>query len=434
MKNIAQKIIKLSLKAFVILITTLTVIPFYLVNINATLQDDLIAIQKRLQDIRNQKTAIQNDINNQKNISSQYDAEISKLKLQIDLLDAQVQEKNLVIQELDLQINLLNQNILIIESEISTSENTITTLEEETDDRMVDLYINEKTESQLNVFFSAQGTDFIKYSVYQNSVQQETNAMVTELNSKKADLLKKKTELEDSRLLVVASQTQISEEKLALTKSQSEYDQKRALFIQKRNAALKTANQYSAYYKNMTDQEKRAEEEQEAILRVIMARTEAGSGVYVRKGTFIGAEGTTGYSTGKHLHFGVMVGGNIWTDTRNPCDYLPYNIYPGNGDDNCDHKGNGSMGAPMVPTGRLTSGYKPWYRPSHLGIDIASGAANANIVAAHDGYVYYGYDSGGWGIYAKVCATRYCSSGIRTIYAHMKCNAEPSTSWMSCNK
>lgn len=435
MKDFARNTIKTSLKLIVILLTTISFISSYTIVVNATLQDDLLAVQKRLEEIRNQKTSIQNDINNQKNISNQYDAEISKLKLQIDLLDAQIQEKELVIQELNLQIDLLNQSIKTTENEILTAETSIKTLEDETDQRMVDIYINEKTASQLNLFFSSQGTDFIKYSVYQNSVQQETNNMVTELNAQREGLLAKKTVLEDSRLKVIASQTQLSEEKLALTTSQSEYDQKRALFIQKRNAALNMVNQYSTYYKNMTAQEKKAEEEQEAILRVIMARTEVGGGVYLKKGTFIGAEGSTGNSTGRHLHFAVMVGSNIWTDTRNPCDYLPYNIYPGNGDDNCDHKGNGSFGIPLAPTGHLTSGYQPWYRPSHKGIDISSGANNANIIAAHDGYVYYGYDSGGWGIYAKVCAVQYCTSGIRTIYAHMACNAQPKgTSWMTCNK
>lgn len=435
MKDFARNTIKTSLKLIVILLITISFISSYTIVVNATLQDDLLAVQKRLEEIRNQKTSIQNDINNQKNISNQYDAEISKLKLQIDLLDAQIQEKELVIQELNLQIDLLNQSIKTTEDEILTAETSIKTLEDETDQRMVDIYINEKTASQLNLFFSSQGTDFIKYSVYQNSVQQETNNMVTELNAQREDLLAKKTVLEDSRLKVIASQTQLSEEKLTLTTSQSEYDQKRALFIQKRNAALNMANQYSTYYKNMTDQEKQAEAEQEAILRVIMARTEAGNGVYVKTGTFVGAMGSTGNSTGPHLHFAVMVGSNIWTDTRNPCDYLPYNIYPGNGDDNCDHKGNGSMGIPLVPTGHLTSGYKPWYRPSHLGLDISTGNnTTTNVVSAHDGYVYYGYDAGGWGIYAKVCADRYCSSGIRTVYAHMRCNAEPKTSWMSCNK
>lgn len=433
MQNLTQKIKSLFQFFIVFFMVTISMVPMSLVTVNASLQDDLIAVQKKLQDIRNQKNTIQSNIDNEKNVANQYDAEISRLKLQIDLLDTQVQEKELIIQELNLQIGILTQNIAYTESEINKAEDTILQLEIETDKRMVDLYINEKTFSQLNMFFSSQNTDFIKYSVYQNSFQQETNLMVSELNAQRTSLMKKKAELEANKIQVVASQTLLNEEKLALTTSQSEYDQKRNLFVQKRNASLHTINQYSNYYKYMSSEEKKAEEEQEAIMRVIMARTEAGNGVFVKAGTFLGAEGSTGNSTGQHLHFAVMVGSNIWTDTRNPCDYLPYNAYPGNGDDNCDHKGNGSLSVPIVPQGRLTSGYQPWYRPSHKGIDIASGVANANVVAAHDGYVYYGYEAGGWGKFAKVCADRYCSTGMRTVYAHMRCNAEPKGAWMSCN-
>ena len=432
MKNNLASLKQKLFNIFLVIVFVIAIVPVYVTPVNAGLTEDLVAVQKRLQEIRNQKAAIQNNINNQKVISNQYDAEIDKLKLQIDLLDAQVLEKGLVIQELDLQINLLTQNIKITEEEISKAESNITTLEEETDQRMVDLYINEKTDSQLNVFLSAESTDFIKYSVYQQSVQQETNDMVAELNVKKQELLLKKTDLENSRLQIVANQTQLNAEKLALVTTQSEYDQKRALFTQKRNAALSMVNQYSTYYKNMSAEEKRAEEQQEAIMRVIMASTEAGNGVFVKAGTFIGIEGTTGNSTGVHLDFRVFVNGSY----RNPCDYLPYNIYPGNGDDNCDHKGSGQLIAPLSPAGRLTSGYTPWYRPGHYAIDISSGTGHGNVIATHDGYVYY-YDNqgSGWGIHAKVCSTRNCSTGLTTGYNHLACTAEPKgTSARSCNK
>ena len=163
-----------------------------------------------------------------------------------------------------------------------------------------------------------------------------------------------------------------------------------------------------------------------------MASTEAGNGVFVKAGTFIGIEGTTGNSTGVHLDFRVFVNGSY----RNPCDYLPYNLYPGNGDDNCDHKGNGQFVAPLSPAGRLTSGYTPWYRPGHYAIDIASGTGHGNVIAAHDGYVYYYNDGGsGWGIHVKVCSVRNCSTGLTTGYNHLACTAEPrGTSSRSCNK
>jgi hypothetical protein len=254
----------------------------------------------------------------------------------------------------------------------------------------------------------------------------------------KETLFKKKQELEENKIQIVTSQTLLNEEKLALTTSQSEYDQKKNLYYQKRANSLSKIKQYSSFFSNLSAEEKRAEEQQEAIMRVLLSQTEVGAGVYLIAGTFIGMEGNTGYSTGQHLHFAVMQG----NEYKNPCDYLPYNVYPGNGDDNCDHRGNGTLLVPLSPQGRLTSGFRPWYRPGHNAIDIASGSSTGTVSAAHNGYVYFGFEpcSGsycnyGGAIFAKVCQNQYCNGGLKTMYWHLKCTAEPKgTSWRSCNK
>lgn len=402
------------------------------VPVQATLSDELAEVQRKIEELRNQKINIQNQMNIDKNTADQYSAEIFQLKGQIDILANLIQEKELVIQALNLQISILTNNIDKTTNDIATAKEIIAELEDETDQRMIDIYMSEKTFSQLDMFFNTSGTDIIKYSVYQDSFQDETNKMIGALNQKKEELLLQKAQLEKDKIQLVGDQLKLDEEKLALTKSQSQLDQQRSDFVRKRNAALQKVRNYSSLYASMTSEEKRAEEQKEAILRLIMARTEAGNGVFVKAGTFIGIEGSTGYSFGVHLHFGVMVGGNLYSDTRNPCEYLPYNVYPGNGDDNCDHKGSGAFIVPLSPAGRLTSGYKPWYRPSHLGIDITSATGGGNVLAAHDGYVYYGYENGGWGNFAKVCEVRNCSSGIRTIYAHMRCTAAVKGASGSC--
>lgn len=47
-------------------------------------------------------------------------------------------------------------------------------------------------------------------------------------------------------------------------------------------------------------------------------------GEHVTVGQVLGGVGSTGYSTGNHLHFELWVGGPVWSDTAYPVNPLPY--------------------------------------------------------------------------------------------------------------
>lgn len=406
-----NRIIKNLFIAF--LLFTLTAFSFPL-NINATLQDDLTAVQKKLAEIRNEKNNIQSKLNTDKSLQNQYSQEIFKLQSQIDLLDNEIQEKELIIQELNLQIEILGKDIEATTQETLIAKKDIKKLEDETDQRIVDIYIDEKTFSQLDMFFSSQGTDIIKYSVYQNSFQIETNNMLEALNNKKQELEAKQVKLEKDKAQVIMDQTTLETEKIALTQKQSELDAQRAVFYKKRNEVTSSIQQNSELISIFSEEEQKTLAMQNKIEQELFNNIKnLGSGTYVIKGTIIGRQGYSGYvipsgPAGAHLHFATKVNGA----SVNPCSLVPSGTFTTCG-------GSGTIAWPLRSPFYYTSAYGWRWGKWHDAIDIASSTTHAYIYAAHDGWMYKGgsFSSGYW---RKVCETKDdCSKGIYTFYLHL---------------
>lgn len=397
-----------------ILIISILLLGIIPLSVKAGLQEDLQEVQRKLQEIRNEKNNIQSKVNSDKSLQNAYSAEIFKLQSQIDLLDNEIQEKELIIQELNLQIEILTQNIDTTTKQIEQAKLDIGKLEEETDKRLVDIYIDEKTFSQIDMFFSSQGTDIIKYSVYQNSFQMETNAMLSNLNFQKQELESKQVELEQNKAQVIKDQTTLEEEKQVLSTKQTELDQQRAVFYKKRNEVTASIQQNNNLISIYTEEEQKTLAMQNKIEQELFNNIKnLGSGTYVLKGTIIGRQGYSGYVIpsgpgGAHLHFGTKVNGS----SVNPCSLLPSGVISGCG-------GNGSIEWPLRSPFYYTSAYGWRWGKWHDAIDIASPNTHAYIYAAHDGWMYKG---GSWssGYWRKICETKdNCDQGKYTFYLHL---------------
>jgi len=124
------------------------------------------------------------------------------------------------------------------EADIQSAETDITGLQYETDNRMIDIYIAQKTNSNLDYVFGDGQKDIIKMSVYQSSVQNQTNSILYELNSKKMQLAEDQATLEQNAQTVEQDKASIEEEQIAIEKSKVDLDQQRAIYQNKRNASL----------------------------------------------------------------------------------------------------------------------------------------------------------------------------------------------------
>lgn len=394
----------------------------------AGLQEDLNKVQQKLAQLKKDKQDLQNKINNEKTLQGQYANEINRLSDEVELLDMQIVEKQLKIDELELTIKILEADIEKTESDIIDSETVIDSLEDETDSRLAQMYVEQKViSSDLSIVFTAGSSEnFLKNAQYKKSLQEETNKNLELLENKKADLEVKKTDLENDQIQIKKDKTLLDEEKAALQRDAQSFAQQKSYYSLLLDKSQDNVNASKQVLGTLSEEEQKLLAQQEYLKQQIFnSITKINSNQYVVKGTAIGIEGCTGICTGAHLHFAVQYNGG-W---RNPCDALPIKTLK---NAVC---GTGSpiiAQWPMGGTPWLTSGYRTSSRPTHNAIDISSGGA-AIIYAAHDGWIQYGNDgacanykgvypcNGKGSNYAKICSDKNnCSNGLSTMYFHLR--------------
>lgn len=380
-----------------------------------TLEEELHKVKKELEGIRNTKKTLESDISKEKSLQNQYDQELVNLKNKIDLMSNKIEEKKLVIKELELEIEILTNKLAETKEEISGAEVELNGLEEETNTRLVDVYLSQKTFSELNLMVAPNGqSDIIKFNLYHNSVQDMTNEMVGNLKDKRVQLENKKISLEEDRIKVQRDEVQLKEELLTLERDEAELSSTKSTYTARKQQSIAKVQSNTKTLEELSEEEQKTLAMQYKIEQELFNNVaNLGNGVYVKKGTIIGRQGYSGYVIpsgpgGAHLHLGTKVNGA----SVNPCSLLVAGVVSGCG-------GNGSIDWPFKSAFSYTSGYGMRWGKHHDAIDIASPTTHAYIYAAHDGWLYKG---GNWtnGFWRKICEQKdNCNSGIYTFYLHL---------------
>lgn len=331
---------------------------------------------------------------NNKKLELEYKAKQAEKAAKEQLSTAQRAEQK--VNELNTEISGLQNNIVQTESSISDTNTKISNKNQEIaqleaelrktidqqDALIRQMYIMRKSAPDALLYFSDEPISQREQRQAQmTALKKSVSALITKTQVAKAEVEKNRSELVKHN------------EELALYKAQQD-EQKRGLanYRYEQSALQDNAEAAMAEYDAKA---KKARSEaaavEEKIRAVLAARTANSKGVFgtgpgvgqrVKKGDFVGIQGSTGFSTGDHVHFEVDLSGPA-NGFVSPWSYL-------------------NSGAISWPLSNfvITQNYgekNSWYACGyHMGIDIA-GPIGSPVYAPADGMVVLNEWFGGYG-------------------------------------
>lgn len=313
------------------------------------------------------------------------------------------------------QISALEDSIKGLESKISKNQSKIVSTVQQIDvskqklekrkqvlsESMRQMYF-ENDASVLEMVASSNNlSDFLDKQEYRNSVQGEIKNALDEIEELKKQLEDKKAALEKQQNELAAdkraveSQRSKKSELLATTKGKEANYQKQ---LEKAQAAK---NRVDAEIAELARQLAAQAAQNASSNGNYTNGVNAGLGTPVKRGQQIGLVGSSGASTGPHVHFRVLNSNGV---AVNPQPLI----------------NSGTLQNP-TPGATLTQGFGPsissyaWLEPFHDALDLAS-PFNTPIYAAADGVIVKDtFMPGGYGNYIVI---RH-NNGMLSFYTHM---------------
>lgn len=325
-------------------------------------------------DLLKKKAELNQQLNKYNTLADKKGQEAQSISKQIDTLQS--------------DIGSIEKNIADTQGKIGETEGKIGTLSEQVAQKIKEL---DDEKAKLNssireiyryssrsdvemIFAGGSLTDAVNQIKYTEAIQTQIRTLYEKVRQVKVDLEKQKSDQEAQKA------------QLAQLKGQQEDSRKNVEYVKAQKDKLlgMTIEQQKAYQQDAEKSRQEVAKVEEQIRAEIASRTANSDGTYgsgprvgsrVKRGDFIGIQGSTGFSTGDHVHFEVdtvkpMVG------YTNPHQYI----------------NNGTMDWPLKSF-RITQDYWEFWKgayPStgdhHMGIDIAW-SSGSRVFAPADGMV-----------------------------------------------